>query len=240
MENEKKEVRTIKIIGDAADHYNKRKGTKTKKRSKVQGQEGGDAPPGNQITSATNINSARKMMNGVKIMKGGNTAPIVPPGPSTMPGSNPPNPANLKVPAVNTNLAMGIVSRLAPQPPIPLTQNVGQNLNLDQAGGKLTLAPAKKLTKKSVILGPPAQKSSKAKKSLHQTRKIRVQLGGLKKRITQAKAIHRDSREKSIPEIRKLLEEAKLIKPAKEGKKVPDSVLRDIYKDYLLLRNKAL
>ena len=37
-----------------------------------------------------------------------------------------------------------------------------------------------------------------------------------------------------------LLEEAKLVKPAKDGKAVPDSVLRDIYKDYLLLRNRAL
>jgi hypothetical protein len=226
-----KEVRQIKITGGAADHYAKGGRSKTRKAPKTS-QEGGDMPPGNQITSPRNINAARKMMEGVKIMKGG--AASAPPlkGPSTLPGSNPPNPENLKVPAVNTNLAMGIVSRVAPQPPIPLTQN--------QTGGKLTLVPSKKLAKKSVILAPPASKTSKLKKGAHQTRKIRVQLGGLKKRITQAKAIHRDSREKSISDIRKLLEEAKLVKPAKEGKKVPDAVLRDIYKDYLLLRNKAL
>jgi hypothetical protein len=236
MENEKKEVRQVKITGGAADDYTKTKRSKSRKKTKTP-QEGGDMPPGNQITSPRNINSARKMMEGVKIMKAG-AAPLRLAGPSTLPGSNPPNPENLKVPAVNTNLAMGIVSRVAPQPQPPLTQNQGQNLN--QGGGKLTLVPSKKLIKKSVILAPPASKSSKHKKGAHQTRKIRVQLGGLKKRITQAKAIHRDSREKSIPDIRKLLEEAKLVKPAKEGKKVPDSVLRDIYKDYLLLRNKAL
>ena len=48
------------------------------------------------------------------------------------------------------------------------------------------------------------------------------------------------SKEKSIEDIRKILEESKLVKPAKEGKKVPDDILRNIYKDYLLLRNKAL
>jgi hypothetical protein len=72
------------------------------------------------------------------------------------------------------------------------------------------------------------------------TRKIRVHLSGLKKRITHAKTIHHDSRSKSIDEIRKLLEDARLVKPAKDGKKVPESVLRDIYKDYMLLRGRAL
>jgi hypothetical protein len=124
-----------------------------------------------------------------------------------------------------------------------------------QTGGKLVLAPPKKKTRSKVLLAPPGAKknpgsataqagapgtSNPSKRRHVSTRKIRVQLSGLKKRLTRAKSIHKDSQEKSISDIRKTLEEAKLIKPATEGKKVPDSMLRDIYKDYLLLRNKAL
>jgi hypothetical protein len=110
-----------------------------------------------------------------------------------------------------------------------------------ESKGKLTLAPPKKKTRSAVLLAPPAHRAKTHRKGVQQTRKIRVQLSGLKKRMTKAKRIHRDSRDKSINEIRKLLEEAKLVKPQVQGKPpVPESVLRDIYKDYLLLRNRAL
>jgi hypothetical protein len=62
----------------------------------------------------------------------------------------------------------------------------------------------------------------------------------MKKRLTHAKTIHKDSREKPIAEVRRLLEEAKLINKSKNPNAVPDSVLRDIYRDYLLLRNRVL
>ena len=88
-----------------------------------------------------------------------------------------------------------------------------------------------------LVLAPPTH-DKKGKRG--HTRKIRLQLSNMKKRFSTAKVIHKDSKEKSIEDIRKLLEEAKLIKPAKEGKKVPEDILRNIYKDYLLLRNKAL
>ena len=210
------DVRQLKITGGAVDHYHKVKSGGSRKRTKPMLQEGGDDAPGPQITGPTNINAARRMMNGVKILRGGN--------PSTLPGSNPQDATKLHVPAVNANLAAGI----APMPATPATTL--------QTGGKLTLVPAKKKTQGRVILAPPASKKSR----IRETRKIRVQLSGLKKRMTKAKAIHKDSREKSIAEVRKLLEDAKLVKPPKEGKSVPDSVLRDIYKDYLLLRNRAL
>jgi hypothetical protein len=210
------EVRQIKITGDAAEHFHKRKGTSTRKRKVAQ--EGGDDPPGPNIVSPTNVNSARRMMNGMKVFKGGAAAPAAAPQPAPMPSSNPPDPKLLNVPAVNAALRAGTMPPGNPTPP--------------QTGGKLVLAPKKK---SRVILAPP-----KSRKGPHQTRKIRVQLSGLKKRLTKAKKIHSDSREKPIAEVRKLLEEAKLVKPAKDGKTVPDSVLRDIYKDYLLLRNKAL
>jgi len=219
------DVRQLKITGGALDHYHKVKNGGSRKRTnKTMLQKGGDDVPGLPITSPTNISAARRMMNGVQVLRGGN--PIVQ-GPSTLPGSNPQDATKLHVPAVNANIAAGIVSPVA----APATTLQGQ-----QTGGKLTLVPAKKKTQGRVILAPPASKKSR----IRETRKIRVQLSGLKKRMTKAKAIHKDSREKSIAEVRKLLEDAKLVKPPKEGKSVPDSVLRDIYKDYLLLRNRAL
>ena len=103
-----------------------------------------------------------------------------------------------------------------------------------QGGAKKLILVPKKTTAR-LHLAPP-----KSKRRVLHTRKIRVHLSGLKKRITHAKTIHHESRSKSIHEIRKLLEDARLVKPAKEGKQVPESVLRDIYKDYMLLRGRAL
>jgi hypothetical protein len=104
-----------------------------------------------------------------------------------------------------------------------------------QQKSKLLLVPSRKKAKSSVILAP-----AKGRAPLKTTRKIRVHLSSMKKRLTQAKTIHGNSRDKPIEEIRRILEEAKLVKPKTDGKKVPDNVLRDIYKDYMLLRTKVL
>jgi hypothetical protein len=104
-----------------------------------------------------------------------------------------------------------------------------------QQKSKLLLVPSRKKAKSSVILAP-----AKGRAPLKTTRKIRVHLSSMKKRLTQAKTIHGNSRDKPIEEIRRILEEAKLVKPKTDGKKVPDNVLRDIYSDYMLLRNRVL
>ncbi len=116
---------------------------------------------------------------------------------------------------------------------------------LQQTGGakkkSLVLAPPKKQTRKSKVhLAPPASKDKKPAQSLKTTRKIRVHLGGLKKRLCRAKTIKQDSRKKPISEIRRTLEEAKLVKPCTTGKEVPENVLRTIFHDYMLLRNRVL
>jgi hypothetical protein len=237
------EVKMLNITGVAADDYQKVRGT-TRKRGRRPTvpsgatQLGGDAPPGASLAGAANYNAARRISNSLKVMpmKGGAA--------ETLPGSNPPNPANLAaMPAVAANLKVGAMpptQEVKPTPLPPITPPLTTPAAAPQAGGKrLELAPPKKKTKSAVLLAPPAA-AKKHRKGVHQTRKIRVQLAGLKTRLTRAKTIHKDSREKSIAEVRKVLEEAKLVKPAKEGKQVPESVLRDIYKDYLLLRNKAL
>lgn len=192
--------------------------TMTAKVRKVQ--EGGDTAPGPSLASAPNYAAAAKL---TQTMKGGSSSAAV--TPTTMPGTQPQIPALLKTPAVETAIQKG--TAIVPASSQPQQQ---------QQGGKLKLLPAKKKKTAKLLLAPPTHKST----SVTKTRKIRVQLAGLKKRITKAKTIRKDSREKSIAEIRAVLEEARLVKPAKEGKTVPETVLRDIYKDYLLLRNRAL
>jgi hypothetical protein len=246
------ELRQLNITGGAAHDYNKSKGlvgTRKRKKTKMQEDEqmGGDSPSGPNLTpSSTNV-----VKRNLTIYKGGAAH-------ATLPGSQPPNPQNLNVPAVNASLAKGTMPLPIPAPPINkaetaplptfpalppsrLPSMLGGAAAAAESKGKLTLAPPKKKTRSAVLLAPPAHRAKTHRKGVQQTRKIRVQLSGLKKRMTKAKKIHKDSRDKSINEIRKLLEEAKLVKPHIQGKPpVPESVLRDIYKDYLLLRNRAL
>lgn len=108
-----------------------------------------------------------------------------------------------------------------------------------QAGGakpKVILAPPKKSKPASKIILAP-RKSRATTAGHHQTRKIRVALSGMRKRMTRAKKIYEDSEKKGVGEIRKALVEAKLIK---DGSKVPEDLLRAMYKDYLLLKERAL
>jgi len=222
-------MRTVAITGGAAADYHKSKGLKGRTR-KFKKMEGGDVVPGPSITSAANVAAARPLMN-AKVFKGGRELPpsvatATNVGVVTTPGHMPQVP-NLALPAVAASAASA--ASAAQQPPAVAAQP-------QQQGGakKLFLAPKKK---SRLSLAPPSGKHSGNK-----SRKIRVQLSGLKKRLTKAKSIHHESRQKPIAEVRKLLEEAKLVKPVAEGVKstVPDSVLRDIYKDYTLLRNRAL
>jgi hypothetical protein len=110
-----------------------------------------------------------------------------------------------------------------------------------QAGGKpkLILEPKKKSMKKLHL----APASVSGKRSVAKTRKIRVNLYGMKKRLTRAKEIHKDSRHKDIDHIKKTLIDAKLIKPRDQSKPEStdyDMMLRKTYENYMLLRNRAL
>jgi hypothetical protein len=109
-----------------------------------------------------------------------------------------------------------------------------------QAGGsggaKLVLAPAKsKSTRKALVLTPPGKRATKA--PTKGTRKIRMQLAGLKKRLTRSRDISKESRDKPVEVIRQELVTAKLIRPTST---VPEPVMRDIWRDYQTLRGRAL
>lgn len=202
--------------------------TTTAKVQKIQ--QGGDTVPGQSLAAAANYAAAAKISQS---MKGGSTA--APATPTTMPGTQPQVPALLKTPAIQAAIQSGTTIVPASAPAVQQQQQQQQ-----QQGGKLKLLPAKKKKTAKLHLAPPTKTHPQKSTSVTKTRKIRVQLAGFKKRMTKAKTITKDSREKPITEIRALLEEARLVKPAKEGKTVPETVLRDIYKDYLLLRNRAL
>ncbi len=214
-------------------------------------QEGGDVPPGGSITSTANYKAGANIAKSLNLKGGAAVATnidqikITPPVPittpktiPTMPGTTPQVPLAVETPATKAAAAAGTLPPVSPATPLTPTTT-----NAKVGGGKVALLPSRKKKASRVVLAPPgagkrAHPSTPGSQS--KTRKIRVQLSGLKKRLTKAKSIGKDSREKPIADIRKLLEDAKLIKPATENKKVPESVLRDIYKDYLLLRNRAL
>ena len=111
-----------------------------------------------------------------------------------------------------------------------------------QKAVKVVLAAGKKKTK--VILGPSKVKKEGGAPITHlgsKTRKvakkIRMSLGGFGKRVTRANSIRHDAKKQSLESVKKTLQDAKLIKA---DSKAPESVLRQMYSDYMMLKNRAL
>lgn len=116
-----------------------------------------------------------------------------------------------------------------------------------QAGGastnkpvKVILAHGKKKTAK-VVLAPVKDKKTVVHTAVNKTRKvakkIRMSLAGFGKRVSRAHQIRQDSRKQPITDVRKTLVEAKLIK---EKSTAPEDILRKMYADYMMLKNRAL
>jgi len=240
-------VRNISIKGGAVNDYLKTGGGTRKRRSVKGGAVPSNSPPGIQLPMAAGNASHLSAVTaevGRTFRQGGGDGRDIPGSVATRTdhailtasGTFPqmPNPV---LPAVRASLEGG--SAIIPVQPMATQAPLAQTLQTAGGKSKSKVILAQKKSKKvnKVILAPSG---SHKNKSVSKTRKIRVQLSGMKKRMTKAKTIHKDSREKSIAEIRKLLEQAKLIKPVKEGKVIPECVIRDIYKDYMLLRGRAL
>jgi hypothetical protein len=230
------EIRNIAIRGDAVAAYTKER--KTRKRREQHGGYDVPSPAGAIALTPANLgrvtNFVRKMSGGSKepptAMLGGSKEP-----PTAMLGGSAPAPTQASAPTLPTLPPISGLPKL--DPPAP------------QAGGsvikpKLILEPKKKSMKKLHLA--PASVSSGGhthKRSVSKTRKIRVNLHGMKRRLTRAKEIHKDSRHKDIAHIKKTLIDAKLIKPRDQGKPESteyDMMLRKTYENYMLLRNKAL
>ena len=80
---------------------------------------------------------------------------------------------------------------------------------------------------------PLKNKTHKVSKS----NKIKFSLKNLSKKLHKAKTIKKHAQEKSLDEIKKILEQAKLIKV---GSKAPEPMIRQIYADFMVLKHKAL
>lgn len=107
---------------------------------------------------------------------------------------------------------------------------------------KVILEKKKKTTR--VVLSPtkvkklnPTSTPVSAPKTRKVAKKIRMSLGGLGKRVNRANTIRNDAKKQKIEDVKKTLVEAKLIK---SDSKAPESVLRQMYADYMMLKNRAL
>ena len=223
------EVRNVQITGGAVDHYRKERAGGSTRRKRKEYQDGGDVPPGGSITGAANISAARAIQN--SLARGGAAAGAVKDESVVIRKTHAPSPS--VAPTASKAEAKAEVKEEAIPAPKPATA---------EAKPKLLLHPPKKTPKKIVLAPPATLKPKKRSTNPRDTHKVKVQLSGFKKRVTRAKAISKESSQKPLADIRKDLEEAKLIKPLpKETKeRVPEPVLRSMHRDYLLLRNRAL
>jgi hypothetical protein len=224
-------VKQITISGGAMADFEKRRGTTRKTRAPQTG--GFDTAPGPAIAmgamNISKIGSFRKNIGGAFQSGGASSGPAPSSGTAVAP----------VLPPLPSAGSAGTSAPAAPAATPPTSAAPGQIGGAKKKG--LVLAPPKKQTRKSKVhLAPPASKDKKPVQHLKTTRKIRVHLGGMKKRLCRAKTIKQDSHKKPISEIRRTLEEAKLVKPCTTGKQVPEDVLRTIFHDYMLLRNRVL
>ncbi len=161
---------------------------------------------------------------GSRKRRGGAAGPSnVPPGPSYQMTS-----ANVQKAQVQT------------QEPVQPVQNVAaynQHKNV-----KVILTPKKK--KSAVVLEAPKKKKLPITLSSGQkggtrkvAKKIRMNISNMSKRMTRANDIRKEAKAMTIDKIKVALKAAGLIK---ETTKAPDAILKSMYVDYFLLKNKAL
>ncbi len=126
--------------------------------------------------------------------------------------------------------------------PAPATSAVAppQTGGKDKKSVKVILAAGKKKPTK-VILSPAKVKKIPAPSDKAKTRKvakkIRMSLHGFGKRVTRANNIRKEATKQPLDAVKKTLVAAKLIKP---DSKAPEDILRKMYADYMMLKNRAL
>ena len=115
----------------------------------------------------------------------------------------------------------------------PLTQTAGKK----DEPMKVVLAAAKK-KKGSVVLAAAKPKVGDSKtKKISKSKKVRVTISCLGKKIKKAKEIRKTATDTGIEDIKKALQKAALIKP---GSKAPEAMLRQLYADFMMLKGRAL
>jgi hypothetical protein len=72
---------------------------------------------------------------------------------------------------------------------------------------------------------------------VHRAKRVRVTISNLSRKIHKAKAIRKTATEATIEEVKKELQGAGLIK---SDSKAPDTMLRQMYADFMTLKSRAL
>ena len=116
--------------------------------------------------------------------------------------------------------------------PVPVAVPVAVPVPVVVTPVKVVLAAAKK---RDVILAPKALPPAKKTRRAH--RSIKVSMAGLSRRMTRAKTIRKDASSLGLPEIKVALQKAGLIKAES---KAPETILRQMYADYMMLKDRAL
>jgi len=161
---------------------------------------------------------------GSRKRRGGAAGPSnVPPGPSYQ--------------MTSANVQKAQVQTQAPVQPVQNGAAYNQHKNV-----KVILTPKKK--KSAVVLEAPKKKKLPITLSSGQkggtrkvAKKIRMNISNMSKRMTRANEIRKESKSLDIEKIKTALKSSGLIK---ESTKAPDAILRSMYTDFHLLKNKAL
>jgi hypothetical protein len=101
---------------------------------------------------------------------------------------------------------------------------------------KVILGEAKKKSKVVLAAAKPVAPTGKTHK-VKTARKVRVSMAGLSRKIKKAKTIRQKATGDSIESIKSELQKAGLIKA---GSKAPDTMLRQMYADFMMLKKRAL
>jgi hypothetical protein len=108
---------------------------------------------------------------------------------------------------------------------------------------KVVLAPSKKKQSKVILAPPkttttatPAPPKTKAK-TMKVARRIRMNVDGLSKKLNRAKTIKKESEKMAIEKVKSELVKVGLIKG---DSKAPEGILRQMYSDFQMLKQRAL
>jgi len=100
---------------------------------------------------------------------------------------------------------------------------------------KVVLAAAKK--KERVVLAPAKVTVPGKTRKVSRAKKVRVTISNLSKKIDKAKEIRKTAADSTVDEVKKALHKAGLIKT---DSKAPETMLRQMYADYMTLKGRAL
>ena len=137
-----------------------------------------------------------------------------------------------------------LVGSTPTSPAIPITpithvaraqiQPIEQKITLPQEGGKVILKPPKQ---PRIKLQPKLSSHILPISQTRKARRISLTVANLTHRFTRAKKVRDESEKKSINIIKNYLIERGVIQ---EKSKAPDTMLRSMYSDFMLLKDHAL